>query len=152
MPAFRSCTSTRIRSVLVLAAALLVIAGCGSGDGGGDSGGSDGAGTRSGSDTPKAGSKGAVEGKSRIDVFAETPQIKACMEDAGFVRDAPTTGGVAAWRHDDGSRVVIGSEEGVTTGIAAEIGTAERPARIDGVRVIAASPTLERAAAACLDA
>lgn len=82
--------------------------------------------------------------------FELTPALEQCMTDAGFTQDAPPTGGLAAWRHPSGGRVVVGSGTDVTLGIASEIGTAERPANVEGSIVIAANEAEAAAADACL--
>lgn len=140
---------------LVLTAVLMVVLalvapGCGSDEG--DSAGP------SKSDAPRdakpappaAGSPEAQAEKSGISSFADTPELEACMTDAGFAEDAPSTGALKAWRHPSGARVAVGSNADVTTGIAAELGTAEAPADVDGTIVLSGPQEQRDAAAACL--
>jgi hypothetical protein len=139
---------------------LLLFAGCGGGDD--DGGGGDDADARPGPGPPDP-AAGAEEDAatattppdggrtSSASGFALTEDISTCMEEAGFTQDAPPTGGLAAWRHASGGRVVVGSGPDVTVGIASEIGTAERPANVEGSIVIAANEADSDAARACLD-
>ena len=136
---------------------MLLLAGCG----GGDDDGGDG----SDKDDSRDATSQSVEAQGDPDepasaetrtggasAFALTPELTSCMEAAGFEQDAPPTGGLAAWRHASGGRVVVGSGPDVTVGIASEIGTAERPANVEGAIVIAANDAETDAAQACLAA
>lgn len=133
---------------------LLLFAGCGGeGDdaGGGDRDDARDASTQS--EEPQGDPDEPATAETRTggsSAFALTPQLSRCMEAAGFDQDAPPTGGLAAWRHASGGRVVVGSGPDVTVGIASEIGTAERPANVEGSTVIAASEAEADAAKACL--
>jgi hypothetical protein len=82
--------------------------------------------------------------------FAMTPELTACMTEAGFVQDAPPTGALAAWRHPDGARAVVAADGDTTLGIASEIGTAEFPAEVQGTTVVAGPAALVAAGSACL--
>lgn len=136
----------------ILALCLLLAAGCG--DDGSDAktggGGKGGAAKDAAKTTPEAGSPAASEEKSGISSFADTPELEECMTAAGFAEDAPSTGAIKAWRHPSGARVAIGSDEAVTTGIAAEIGTPDAPADVNGTAVLAGPQEQRDAAATCL--
>lgn len=121
-------------------------------DGGGNHGG--GQGQEGGAEPPaqpdaEAPASGGDTG-SAASSFALTPKITACMKRAGYTQDAPPTGGLAAWRHPTGARVVVASGPDVTLGIASEIGTEQQPANVEGNLVIAAVPALTDAAEVCL--
>jgi hypothetical protein len=137
---------------------LLLLAGCGGND---DDSGTDDTAARSSDSAQETGSDGADDEQPAADSseahaassasFALTPELTKCMEAAGFTQDAPPTGGLAAWRHPSGGRVVVGSGSDVTLGIADEIGTSDRPANVEGNVVIAANEADAEAASACLD-
>lgn len=141
--------------LLLLAALALLAAGCGSDAKGRSSSSRDTSSTQQTApkdDGPVETVPSQGEGdRSATTTFSLTPAITRCMEQAGFTQDAPPTGGLAAWRHPSGGRVVVGSDSGVSVGIASEIGTAQRPADVDGAVVIAASEAETAAARACLD-
>ena len=140
------------RAFLISGALVAIAVACGGGDE--DTGGSD---ESRDADRQQESAPDARDAEEAADTrmsggggFALTPELVACMDTAGFVRDAPTTGALAAWRHPDGARAVIGSSSDVTMGIADEIGTAEHPANVDGTTVIAGPPKDAAAASACL--
>lgn len=142
------------RHAMIATALLLLIAAISAGCGGDDGGPSDRSDEqRSAERTETAESKSAEDAARSTSVasFAETPELRACMDAAGFAEDAPPTGGIKAWRHTGGARAVVGSGPDVTKGIAAEIGTQQAPAAIDGDLVLAGPAPQRAAAAACLD-
>jgi hypothetical protein len=135
------------RSLLIaVVLAPFLLAGCGGGASGSDASQ---ASTRSTS-TAKAGTPEATRAKVSVGAFADTPELEDCMTKAGFAKDAPPTGGLAAWRGPNGARAVVGSGSDVTVGIASEIGTAEHPADVEGTVVIAGPDAPAKAAASCL--
>lgn len=137
--------------IALLLAACICLAGCGS-----DESGDEAADTRrpdtSAERSPEPGSPEAVEEKSSIGAFAETPEITACMEGAGFASDAPPTGALRAWRHADGAaRAAIASDPGVSGGIEAELAGAGQPTQtVDGTVVLAGPEDVRSAAEDCL--
>ena len=143
------------RHHLALAVLLscVAVAGCGSGDG--SEGGGDGSGRSA--DTaaervPESGSPEAPEGRSSSTAFADSPEIAACMEAAGFAADAPPTGALQAWRHEDGAaRAAVASSPDVTDGIEAELAGAGQPTEtVEDLIVLAGVDELRAAAQACL--
>ncbi len=141
-----------------LAVTLLAMlaAGCGSSDegspGSNESRDSGSAKAKSG-DEVEPGPAEAVEAKTAAASLAITPELTACMKQAGFTQDTPAIGGgLASWSHADGASIVVAASSEAALSVAGTVGTTDSPASVDGARVSTGSPALTSAAAACLDA
>lgn len=139
------------RTLLMLLAALLVLAGCGGGDDASPDEPRDASSPRGADTEPDSPEDRAAAKTAGTGTFALTPELQGCMEAAGYTQDAPPTGGLVAWRHESGGRVVVASSdaESVTGGIADEIGT-EFLAVVSQQVVIAAPAEHAQAAEDCL--
>jgi hypothetical protein len=143
----------RFRVILALFLAPSLLAGCGTD--GGDStstntGKASGSAKQESPTRPADGASSTNRATVSAGSFADTPELERCLTTAGFAKDAPPTGGLAAWRGPDGARAVVGSGTDVTAGIASEIGAADRPAHVKGTVVIAGPAAPAKAAASCL--